>query len=132
MTTVRYVSKKQMVNETGMDALGYAKPKNALILLRKGLSKKVEQEGRGHEAGHIKKGEEGPFLGVGAAMLGGSLISGYMGSKAAGKQAKVGKSQVAESRPRSGSVVGTPRKCPTAAGCRGAVRSCPGNLRRSR
>jgi hypothetical protein len=97
MTALRYVTKKQMIDETGMDTLGYAKPKNGLILIRKGLDKKTEHEVRAHEFEHIKKGEEGPF-GIPGAIIGASLISGFMGGNAANKQAKVGKSQVAESR----------------------------------
>ena len=97
MTTVKYVTKKEMVDQTGMDALGYAKPKNSLILLRKGMPKKLENEVRGHEAEHIRNGEEGPFLGVGGAILGGSIISGILGSKAAGKQSRASERSAAAS-----------------------------------
>lgn len=78
MTAVKYVTQAEMKKRTGMDALGYAKPRNALILIRKGLPKDVEMEVREHEFEHIKKGEEGPFLMpiVSTAMaFGNSIIS---------------------------------------------------------
>lgn len=87
MTVVKRVSRNEMIKQTGMDALGYTKPKNHLILVRKGLPKKTEKEVLYHEGEHMKKGEEGPLLGVGAAILGGSVVSGLLGSRAASKQA---------------------------------------------
>lgn len=63
MTAISYVSKTQMEKETGFKhALGYAKPKEDKILIRKGLDKKTEKKVRAHEEEHILKGEEGPFL----------------------------------------------------------------------
>jgi hypothetical protein len=88
MTAIRYVTAGQMKRRTGMGrALGYAFPESDEILIREGLPKEVEREVRAHEAEHIEKGEEGPFLGalIGA---GASLLGGVLGSKSASKASK--------------------------------------------
>lgn len=80
MTTVTYVTAKQMAARTGMPtALGYT-TKSGNILIRRGLDKKTERKVRAHEAEHVARGEEGPFLGLIGA-IGGSLISGILGKK---------------------------------------------------
>lgn len=87
MTAIRYVTEGQMLRETGMKALGYAFPDEDEILIRKGLPKEVELEVRAHEAEHIEKGEEGPFLG-GLLGVGASLLGGFFGSKSSDKATK--------------------------------------------
>jgi len=87
MTQVRRVSLPEMLAETGMPALGYSRPQDDEILLVEGLPKGVEREVLGHEAAHISKGQEGPFLGsvlkFAAPIVGG--IIGSRGSKSAAK-----------------------------------------------
>lgn len=80
MTVVKRVTKKEMVEKTGIDTLGYAKPQISTIFIRKNLPKKVEKEVLQHEYDHITKGEEGPFWGA----IAGAAIS-YLAAK---KQAK--------------------------------------------
>jgi hypothetical protein len=100
MTSVTYVSGKEMARRTGMPAaLGYSFPKADEILIRKGLPEKVEAHVREHEAEHIANGEEGPFLG---AILGGALIGGISsiigGSKAAKSAKSAANTATAEQR----------------------------------
>lgn len=102
MTAVRYVSGPEMERRTGMGhALGYAFPDEDEILIRKGLPQDVEREVRAHEAEHIEKGEEGPFLdaliGAGASILGGVLGSNSA-SKASKAQAKAAQENIAFQR----------------------------------
>lgn len=95
MTRVVEVTQKEMERRTGVPhALGYAKPRNALILIRKGLDSKTRKEVMRHESEHIMKGEEGPFLDI----LAGSLISGLMAKSAADKS--VGESRAARDQAR--------------------------------
>lgn len=107
MTAVKYVTRDQMKKQTGMDTLGYAKPKNSLILLRKGMSKKQEMEVREHEFEHIKKGEEGPFwgavIGAGASLLGAKLGGDATrdASDASAKAADVSSRRTLEAQRRS-------------------------------
>lgn len=75
---VQYVSRSTMIDETGMDALGYTQPHKERILIQKGLDKDTEHEVRKHEWEHAKKGEEGPFWGA----IIGSVI-GALGAKSA-------------------------------------------------
>lgn len=93
MTKVKRVSLRQMVNETGMaDALGYSKPDKDTILIRKDLPKDLEKTVMAHEADHMQRGEEGPFLG-GLISAGLSLFGGRQKAaqeqKAAERAAKV-------------------------------------------
>lgn len=81
MTVVKRVSLQEMVKETGLDTLGYAKPKDNVIFLRKGLSKDKEKEVLAHEFDHIKKDEEGPFWGA-IISAAGSLLGGQQKAKA--------------------------------------------------
>lgn len=60
MTHIKRVSLAEMLEETGMPALGYARPKEDQILLVDGLPKEKEKEILAHEADHIMRGEEGP------------------------------------------------------------------------
>lgn len=83
MATVKRVSRNKMVEETGMDTLGYTRPQNNMILVRDDLPKSKEKEVLGHEFDHLKNGEEGPFLGA----VAGAVISGIMGQKSAKTQA---------------------------------------------
>lgn len=77
MTQIQYVSEKEMTRQTGVrNALGYTFPKQDKILLRKGLKGKLREDVIEHEINHLKKGEEGPFIG---AAIGGALS--YLGSK---------------------------------------------------
>jgi hypothetical protein len=88
MTAIRYVTAQEMERRTGMGrALGYAFPDEDEILIRKGLSEDIEREVRAHEAEHIERGEEGPFL---DALLGAgaSILGGVLGSKSSSKAAK--------------------------------------------
>lgn len=81
MTKVVEVSQNEMQRITGSPhPLGYAKPKNALILIRKGLDQSTRKKVMAHEIDHIMKGEEGPFLTALAA--GASLIGGLSASSA--------------------------------------------------
>lgn len=75
---VEYVSRSRMIDETGMDALGYTQPHKERILIQKGLDKDTEHEVRKHEWDHAKKGEEGPFWGP---ILGGLI--GALGARSA-------------------------------------------------
>jgi hypothetical protein len=87
MTTVAYVSQKEMESRTGFGkALGYAFPKEDKILIRKDLPKDLEGTVKKHEEEHIEKGEEGPFLGalIGAA---GAIFGASQSSKGASKAA---------------------------------------------
>ena len=91
MTAVRYVTEVQMERKTGMrGALGYAFPDEDLILLQNGMPKPLEMEVRAHEAEHIRKGEEGPFLGslIGA---GASILGGIMSSNSASRATRAQK-----------------------------------------
>ena len=79
-----------MLEETGLPALGYARPQNDEILLVDGLSKAVEKEVLAHEAEHIQRGEEGPLLGSVVSAFAGPVIGGLLGvDDAAGEAAKV-------------------------------------------
>lgn len=80
MSTVNYVTKREMGRRTGMpNALGYA-TRAGNILIRKGLDKATERRVRAHEADHVERGEEGPFL-ESLLAVGGSLLSGILGSR---------------------------------------------------
>lgn len=81
---VQYVSRSKMIDETGMDALGYTQPHKERILIQKGLDKDTEHEVRKHEWEHAKKGEEGPFWGP---LLGG-LVSAIGARSAADAQSR--------------------------------------------
>jgi len=89
MTVVTRVSARTMEKRTGFKtALGYAFPKTDEILIRKGLSKKLEAKVKQHEEEHIERGEEGPGLGsffkkIAGPVLGvvGGLIGGPTGAK---------------------------------------------------
>ena len=81
MTQIQHITEKEMVRRTGVNALGYTYPKKNLILLKKGLTGKKKREVLEHEVNHLRKGEEGPFLG--AAIGGGAaLLGGVLGGKA--------------------------------------------------
>ena len=109
MTTVTRVSLAEMINETGIPALGYSRPQDDEILLVDGLPKAQEREVLAHEAEHISKGEEGPFLkklvSAAAPIVGGILggapgaaIGSMVGGAVAGKpKAAGGAYQPAES-----------------------------------
>lgn len=93
MTTIQYVSQKEMERRTGFkSALGYAFPDEDEILILEDLPEKTERHVKAHEEEHIRKGEEGPLLGaiIGA---GASLLGGWMGSRSsdrAGRRAARG------------------------------------------
>jgi hypothetical protein len=67
MTVVRRVSTLEMINETGLNALGYAFPKRDLILIRDDLDKDLGHRVLQHEVDHILNGEEGPWIMLAAA-----------------------------------------------------------------
>jgi len=72
MTQILNVTQKEMTRRTGIsNCLGYTYPKKDLILLKKGLTGKKKREVLDHEINHLRKGEEGPFLGTAMGMLGG-------------------------------------------------------------
>jgi hypothetical protein len=89
MTAVKRLSLQEMIDATGLDTLGYAKPDDNVILIRKGLPKEKEKEVLAHEFDHIKKGEEGPFWGA-IASAAGSLLGGRQQSQAQTEAARVG------------------------------------------
>ncbi len=65
MTQVQHVTAKEMTRRTGIEnCLGYTYPDKDLILLKKGLTGKKKKEVLAHEVNHLRKGEEGPFLGT--------------------------------------------------------------------
>lgn len=102
MSTVTYVTPKQMESRTGMpNALGYA-TRSGNILIRKGLDRKTERKVRKHEAEHVARGEEGPFLGSIVGAIGGSLVSGLLGDRssrrAANAQTGANNAAIAEDR----------------------------------
>lgn len=85
MTQILHLSAKEMTRRTGINnALGYTYPEKDLILLKKGLTGKKKREVLDHEINHLRKGEEGPFLGgllgkgvgIGMSALGGMARSG--------------------------------------------------------
>lgn len=81
MTQIKHVTEKEMTRRTGVrNALGYTFPDKDLILLRKGLTGAAKREVLDHEMNHLKKGEEGPFIG--------SVISGALSIMGSRKQAK--------------------------------------------
>jgi len=76
MTQIQTVTQKEMTRRTGItNCLGYTYPEKDLILLKKGLTGKKKREVLDHEINHLRKGEEGPFLGMATAMLGGAARS---------------------------------------------------------
>lgn len=90
MTRIVEVTQKEMERRTGIPyALGYAKPRNSLILIRKGLDSKTRKEVIRHESDHIMNDEEGPFFGslLGLLGFGGSVVSGLSAMGAAGTAA---------------------------------------------
>lgn len=87
MTSITYVTPAEMDRRTGFrHALGYTTSEGN-ILIRKGLPKRLERKVKRHEEDHVRKGEEGPFWGAVAA-IGGSLISGILGSRASRRAAQ--------------------------------------------
>ena len=72
MTQIQHVTAKEMTRRTGVNnALGYSYPEKDLILLKKGLTGKKKREVLDHEINHLRKGEEGPFLGMATSMAAG-------------------------------------------------------------
>lgn len=104
MTQIQHVTAKEMTRRTGFkNALGYSFPEKDLILVRKGLKGKQKQNVLQHEEEHIKKGEEGPFLGGGsflggALSLGGSLLGGSARSKSDKRALEAQERQSAQTR----------------------------------
>lgn len=106
MTSIHYVTEKEMVRRTGLAALGYSQPDKKRILIQKGLPKKLQNLVKRHEFEHAKKGEEGPFLPAlmgflgspaGGAMVGGALSG--LGAASAG-QAQAGSQAAATAEQR--------------------------------
>lgn len=95
MTQIKNISPKEMLRRTGVNALGYTYPDKDTILLRKGLTGKLKKKVLDHEINHLKRGEEGPFIG---ALVGGgaSLLGSYLGGRSASKSA--GKDRAAQER----------------------------------
>ena len=74
MTQIQNISAKEMTRRTGIEnCLGYTYPDKDLILLKKGLTGKKKKEVLDHEINHLRKGEEGPFLGAGMAIAAGAM-----------------------------------------------------------
>ncbi len=102
MTVLQKVSAREMERQTGFKkALGYSFPKEDKILIRKGLSKKVEKEVKQHEEEHMVKGEEGPLLGLligAAATLFGARSSSKAAKKATAASTQAASEQIAFAR----------------------------------
>jgi hypothetical protein len=81
-----------------VDALGYTKPDQDLILLRKGLRGEARRKVIEHEVEHLKKGEEGPLLGAALALGAGSYLSGRESRKGAGAASASAERQAAIAR----------------------------------
>jgi len=90
MTEVKRISLVDMIEETGMPALGYSRPQEDEILLVDGLPKPLEKEVMAHEHDHIAAGEEGPFIGAligaGASLFGAKKAGDAAGDAAAASE----------------------------------------------
>jgi hypothetical protein len=87
MTTINRVSLSEMLEETGMPALGYSQPDNDRILVLEGLDRETEKTVLGHEFEHMSKGEEGPFWEVAIPAIA-SVAGGLLGAKGSKDAAK--------------------------------------------
>ena len=101
MTQIKHVTEKEMTRRTGVrNALGYTYPEKDLILLRKGLAGKQKREVLEHEMNHLRKGEEGPYAWIPAAI---SAVSSYVGGR---KERKAAEQAAALQREQSGKAEG--------------------------